>query len=90
MAMTQYAVGTCCESGNDARARTCEHVVQNIQGGVYGGMDGEGRAQSIGSISAELTMEAAGVSMMRALGHSAQTTQTRIPTGELVSSFLRS
>jgi hypothetical protein len=62
---------------------------RHIQGGVYGGMDGEGKAQDIGTISADQTMEAAGVSMMRALGHSVQTTQSRIPTGELIPQFLR-
>ena len=61
---------------------------KNVQGGVYGGMNSEGQATAINGIPPELTMEAAGFSMARALGHSNQVVQARIPNGQLVNSFL--
>lgn len=61
-----------------------------VNGGVYGGVDAEGRAEAVGSVSADRTMECAASSMMRALGHSDQVVQTRIQGAEVHAPFLRS
>ena len=60
-----------------------------IQGGVYGGMTSEGKAKDIGAINANTSMEAAGVSLARALGHSNQMVELRIPNGQLIDGFLK-
>ena len=60
----------------------------NVNGGLYGQMDSEGKAVAIGNIPIEQTMEAAGFSLARALGHSNQTVLSRIPEGRLVNAFL--
>ena len=51
-------------------------------------MNSEGRATSIDGIPVDLTMESAGFSMARALGHSQQDVQRRLPNGTLVNGFL--
>ena len=61
---------------------------QNIQGGVYGEMDSEGKAVAIDNIGVEQTMEAAGASLARALGHSAGDINQRIQNGQVVNRFL--
>jgi hypothetical protein len=62
----------------------------NVQGGVYGGMDSEGKAVAIGNIEAEETMEAAGFSLARALGYTEDAVARRIHNGRIVDGFLRS
>ena len=59
-----------------------------IQGGVYGGMNSNGEARNIGNINVNSSMEAAGFSLARALGHSADDTQNRIHNGQLINGFL--
>jgi len=61
-----------------------------VQGGVYGGMDSDGRATNIAGISSDQTMESAGASMMRALGHSQEAVELRIPGAAVHAPFLRS
>ncbi|MEE2645377.1 MAG: DUF1501 domain-containing protein [Myxococcota bacterium] len=70
-----------------------------IQGGVYGGVTGEGQALPIdpesgagregASVPVEETLEAAGRSLLAALGHSRETVERRIQGGAIVSPFLR-
>ena len=71
-----------------------------IKGGVYGGVNSDGRAMNIdpvtgeareqGGISAELALEAAGTSLARSMGYSEEQVSSRIQGGELIQSFLSS
>ena len=61
-----------------------------IQGGVYGRMNAQGRATTIGQVQVGRTMEAAGTSLAHALGHRPDRMNTRIPNGRLINGFLKS
>jgi uncharacterized protein (DUF1501 family) len=61
-----------------------------VQGGVYGGIDADGKALSLDGIPVEQTMEAAGASLAKALGHSEQIINQRISNGQIVNQFIRS
>ena len=56
---------------------------------VYGGITSEGKTKNIGSINVNTSMEAAGVSLARALGHSDQVVESRIPNGQLIDGFFK-
>ena len=72
----------------------------NIRGGVYGGVNSEGRAMNIdpmtgearerGGISSELALEAAGTSLARSMGYTEEQVSERIQGGQLIQAFLNS
>ena len=72
-------------------------MAPQIQGGVYGGVDSNGRAMNIdpvtgearaqGGISSELALEAAGTSLARSMGYSEEQVSSRIQGGQLIQSF---
>ena len=81
-------------NGRGGRDHNQHHTVMvafgaNIKGGVYGSMNGEGRATAIGDVGIGETMEAAGVSLARGLGHSSEVVNERLPGGRAIGAFLR-
>ena len=63
---------------------------QGVNGGVYGRMTSAGEARDIGNIPSGRTLEAAGASMMRALGCAESEIAARVSNGQIHNPFVNS